>query len=130
MGIFYVLGRLLFGAYFLYHGYNHFAKADKLIGYAKSKGVAQAKEMVYLGGILLLLGGFSFVTNAFMGFGVLALLLFMIPVTFKMHQFWTVTDPEARASEMSSFMRNMALIGALLMLLPAGSMMWNYPMFW
>jgi len=35
---------------------------------------------------------------------------------FKMHDFWNVTDAQAKQSEMTSFMKNLALAGASLII--------------
>ena len=41
-------GRILFGGYFAFNGFNHFTKSDNMTGYAQSKGVPHAKAAVYL----------------------------------------------------------------------------------
>lgn len=48
---------------------------------------------------------------------VLALALFFVPVSFKMHNFWAVQDPQQKMAEMVNFLKNMALLGAALMTL-------------
>jgi putative oxidoreductase len=48
--------------------------------------------------------------------GIIFLLIFFIPVSFWMHAFWTTTDSQQKMIERINFMKNMALIGALLML--------------
>jgi putative oxidoreductase len=115
MGTFYVIGRVIFGIYFLMNAYNHLIKNNGTIGYAQFKGVKNAKLMVMMSGVLLLVGGLSFVLGFSYFLGSLALLAFMIPVTFKMHAFWKETDPHAKMNERVSFYKNMAIIGALLM---------------
>jgi uncharacterized membrane protein YphA (DoxX/SURF4 family) len=47
--------------------------------------------------------------------GLAALVLFLIPVTFTMHPFWKEVG-QARAIEKIQFMKNLALLGAVLML--------------
>jgi hypothetical protein len=49
--------------------------------------------------------------------GVIALVVFLIPVSFKMHDYWKIQDPMVRMSERISFQKNMALLGAALMML-------------
>ncbi|MEZ4621139.1 MAG: hypothetical protein R2867_37325 [Caldilineaceae bacterium] len=49
--------------------------------------------------------------------GIAALLLFLLPVTMLMHNFWTIGDPQMHAIELGLWMRNMALAGAGLFLL-------------
>ena len=49
--------------------------------------------------------------------GVGAVVLFLLPVTLMMHNFWTIADPQMRVMEMRAFQVNMALIGSALTLL-------------
>jgi uncharacterized membrane protein YphA (DoxX/SURF4 family) len=48
--------------------------------------------------------------------GALLLAIFLLLSAFKMHDFWTVTDAQAKQSEMTSFMKNLALAGASLII--------------
>jgi putative oxidoreductase len=45
------------------------------------------------------------------------LVLFLIPVTFIIHPFWKIQDPAAKMGEMINFTKNLALLGAVLILL-------------
>jgi uncharacterized membrane protein YphA (DoxX/SURF4 family) len=111
------LGRILFGGYFIYGGFNHFKMLDMMSGYAQSKGAPMPKFSVAFSGLLLLIGGLSVLFNIYPGVGLVALLLFLIPVTVIMHAFWKVQDPMAKMGEMVNFMKNFALLGAVLILL-------------
>ena len=124
----FVIGRIIFGLYFLYNSYQHFAKLGMMAGYAKSKGVPMAQFSVIFSGLLLLLGGLSILLGIYPLVGIILLILFLVPVTFMMHQFWAAKEPMQKMSETINFLKNMALIGALLMLFliprpwPAGLM--------
>jgi len=111
------LGRVLFGGYFAYSGFNHFKMLDMMSGYAKSKGAPLPKFSVAVSGLLLLTGGVSVLFNILPSIGLVALVLFLIPVTFIMHAFWKVQDPTAKMHEMVNFTKNLALLGAILILL-------------
>jgi len=111
------LGRILFGGYFAYNGFNHFKMLDMMSGYAKSKGAPMPKLSVALSGLLLLIGGMSVLFNILPSVGLVALVFFLIPVTFIMHAFWKVQDPTAKMGEMINFTKNLALLGAVLILL-------------
>jgi uncharacterized membrane protein YphA (DoxX/SURF4 family) len=41
----------------------------------------------------------------------------MLGTTFPMHNFWATTDPQMKQADMIHFLKNMAMVGALLMLL-------------
>lgn len=116
MAIIFLFGRILFGGYFLLNAYNHITKSAHMVGYAQSKGVPSPKIAIIGSGILLLIGGLSIVLGVYPILGIIAVVLFLIPVTFKMHAFWNIQDPMARMSEEVAFNKNIALIGAALML--------------
>jgi len=110
----YLLGRLLLGGYFILSGYKHFVNLNNLAGYAVSKKVPAAKFSVGLSGVLLLLGGLGILFNAYVIWTGWALVLFLVSVTFTMHNFWKETDPMRRLSEQINFQKNLALLGAVL----------------
>lgn len=111
------LGRILLGGYFIYSGFNHFKMLDMMAGYAQSKGAPMPKLSVAFSGLLLLVGGLSVLVDVLPVIGLVALVLFLIPVTIIMHAFWKVQDPTAKMGEMVNFTKNIALLGAVLMLL-------------
>ncbi len=110
-------GRLLLGGYFLQGAYNHFTKVGMMAGYSQSKGVPLPKPAVIVTGVLLLVGGLSVLFNLYTEIGLIALALFLIPVTLWMHAYWKVQDAGARVGERVNFYKNLALLGAVLILL-------------
>ncbi len=111
------LGRILFGGYFAFSGFNHFKMLESMTGYAKSKSAPMPKVSVAFSGLLLIIGGLSVLFNILPSVGLAALILFLIPVTFIMHAFWKIEDPMAKMHEMVNFMKNIALLGAVCILL-------------
>ncbi len=125
MNILFLIGRLIFGGYFLMNAWNHFKNLEGLTGYAEAKGVPSARAAVFAGGVLLMLGGLGVIFGIAPEASLALLIIFLVPVSFKMHAFWKETDPNARMMERVQFMKNMALVGALLMLY-AVSVPWVY----
>jgi uncharacterized membrane protein YphA (DoxX/SURF4 family) len=113
----FMLGRILLGGYFAYNGFNHFRMITMMSAYAQMKGVPVPKASVAFSGALLLIGGLSILLGVYPTVGVVALTLFLIPVTYLMHAFWKIQDPMARMGEMVNFTKNAALVGAALTLL-------------
>ena len=114
-----ILGRVLFGGYFLFNAFNHFSNLSMMTGYARSKGVPSPKLAVAGSGVLLTIGGISVIFNVFPLSGLSALVLFLVPVTFMVHAFWKVQEPMARMGEMVNFTKNLALLGAVVIFLAA-----------
>lgn len=124
MDILHLLGRILFGGFFIYNASQHFMSLEGIKGYAASKGVPAPGLAVAGSGMLLLLGGTSVLFGLWPRIGLALLILFLVPVTFMMHNFWAVPEDQKEA-EMVNFAKNMGLAGAaLVMMLGAGS--WPY----
>ncbi len=111
----FLVGRIIVGVFWLFNAFNHFAQGKMMIPYAKSKGVPLAEIAVPGTGLLLLIGGLSFLTGLYPTIGIAALVLFLVPTTFIMHNFWAIQDPQMKMVEMVNFNKNLALLGFLLM---------------
>lgn len=118
MDIAFLIGRILLGGYFIYSGYNHFANLEGMTGYAKSKNVPNPKAGVILTGLMLIVGGASILLGVQMILGMILLVVFLLGVTFMMHAYWKIAEPMgARTAEQINFSKNLALVGALLMMI-------------
>jgi len=110
-----LIGRIIFGFYWLNVGYNHFKNSAMLAGYAQSKGVKSGKAAAVGTGVLALLGGLSILLGAWPRVGIALLVIFLLGVTFKIHNYWTITDPQAKQMDRIQFNKNIAILAALLM---------------
>lgn len=117
MDILFLVGRILFGGFFILGGLNHFIKLAQMTGYAAAKGVPMAKLAVIVSGAMAVAGGAGIVLGVYVQVSVAVLAVFLIAVTFTMHNFWRAADPASKMNEQISFMKNMALLGADLMFL-------------
>jgi len=115
--ILFLVARLLFGGYFVFNAVNHFTQTSAMTGYAQSKGVPAPKLAVTFTGLLLLIGGVSVLFGIYPILGATALVLFLVPVTFTMHTFWKIEDPQMKMAEKVNFTKNLALVGGALLLL-------------
>jgi putative oxidoreductase len=113
----FLIGRLLFGGFFLYNGINHLKNRKMLAPYAQSKGVPNAEAAVTASAIPLLIGGTSLLLGIKPKLGALAILGFLVGVSPVMHDFWRNEDPNERMNNMINFMKNLALAGGALALM-------------
>jgi putative oxidoreductase len=113
----FLIGRLIFGGFFLKSGIDHFRKRKEMAAYADAKGVPAAELVVTLAGVPLIVGGASLLFGVKPKLGSIALLGFLAGVSPVMHDFWSREDPGERQTEMINFMKNMALAGGALALL-------------
>ena len=98
-------------------GLNHFMKADSMVGYAKFRGLPYPEVGNFLGGALILLGGLGVLLGIYVEVSVAFLVVFLLVASFGIHHFWTDTDQQQKMGEKVNFLKNLALIGALLMML-------------
>jgi glyoxylase-like metal-dependent hydrolase (beta-lactamase superfamily II)/uncharacterized membrane protein YphA (DoxX/SURF4 family) len=117
MSYLFLLGRVLYGGFFIIAGINHFQHLGMLAGFAGFKGVPAAKVAVMFSGLLLIVGGLSVMLGFQPTLGVICIALFLIPVTFMMHTYWSDTDQNTKINNRVNFQKNVALLGAGLMLL-------------
>lgn len=115
MDALFLIGRILYGGYFIMNGFHHLFKRQGLINYAQSKGVPQPKNAVMVSGILISLGGLGILLGVLIRWSIIFIAIFLVVVSFKMHDFWKMSDPQAKAMEKIQFTKNMALLGADLM---------------
>jgi putative oxidoreductase len=108
------VARFLFAIMFVLAGVNHFSSGS--ISYAASQGIPMADILVPISGVLALVGGLSVITGFHARVGAVLLLIFMIPVTFLMHNFWAVADPQMAQMQMSHFLKNISMIGGALLI--------------
>jgi uncharacterized membrane protein YphA (DoxX/SURF4 family) len=113
----FLIGRILFGGFFLYNGINHLQKAKDMAPYAESKGVPAPELAVKLSAVPLILGGASLLLGVKPKLGALAILGFLAGVSPVMHDFWRNEDPNERMKNMIDFMKNTALAGGALALM-------------
>lgn len=113
----FLLGRILFGGYFIMSGINHFRHLKMMAGYAGSKGVPMPSMAIAVSGAMLLLGGLGVLLGIREVIALYLLAIFFICVTPVMHAYWKDTDPAQKAGNRINFYKNVGLFGAILMLL-------------
>ena len=111
-----LLGRAIFGGHFLYNGINHLVHHEMMSHYAGAKGVRSPDAAVTTSGAMLVAGGLSVLAGLKPRQGLVAIIGFLVPVSLQMHRFWEEQDPEKRMAETINFTKNMALVGAALMM--------------
>lgn len=118
-----LLGRFLFTAIFLLAAPMHFTHAE--IAYAATAGVPFADWAVPLSGLIAGAGGLSVLLGYRARLGAWLLILFLVPVTLAMHNFWAVKDPVMAQIQMADFAKNIGLIGGALVVAQLGAGPWS-----
>jgi putative oxidoreductase len=113
----FLIGRIIFGGYWLMAALNHFKNLNHMSVYAKAKGTPLPNLAVAGTGVILSAGGLSMLLGVYPVVGIALLIVFLLGVSVQMHSFWKVDDAQLKQIDMINFTKNMALIGALLMFL-------------
>lgn len=109
-----LLGRVLYSVMFLMTAFGHFSGG--YVGYAAQAGVPMPGVLVPLSGIIAIAGGLSIALGYKTKLGAWLVVIFLVPVTFMMHRFWTVTDPMMAGIQMANFFKNISMLGAALLI--------------
>ena len=109
-----LLGRILFSLIFLISGFSHFSSQS--VAYANSQGVPAASFLVPASGILAIIGAISIIIGYKAKIGAWLIVVFLIPVTFMMHNFWTLTDPMMKQMQMAMIWKNISMLGGALLI--------------
>ncbi|HEY4516238.1 MAG TPA: DoxX family protein [Candidatus Paceibacterota bacterium] len=117
MEFLFLIGRVLFGALFVYNGWSHLAHNTSTSLYAQSKDVPMPRITVFVTGIAIIAGGLGIILGIYVKLSVFLLAFFLLGTLVKVHTFWKHSDMSSKAQERNEFLKNAALLGALLMFL-------------
>jgi putative oxidoreductase len=117
------IARILFSVIFILSGFSHFS--DQAAEHAASKGVPMADIAVPLAGLLSILGGLSIAIGLKARIGAVLIILFLIPVTIMMHDYWTISDQMMRMTQRIMFMKNVSMLGGAMLITWFGSGPWS-----
>lgn len=108
-------GRVLMSIIFLLSG---FGKLSNLSGMAAM--VHMSPGLLGAAGVVELVGGLMILLGVWPRLAALGLFLFLIPTTVMFHHFWAA-PPEHYVEQQINFLKNLAIMGGLLMVLAYGS---------
>jgi putative oxidoreductase len=124
-GLVSLLGRVLLCAIFLMAAIgNNIPNFDATVKVMKDRGVPQAQYALIGAIVFLIVGGVSVIAGYTARFGAFLLLVFLALATYYFHNFWDLTGQE-RQEQMIHFMKNVALMGAMLVIIANGSGAWS-----
>jgi putative oxidoreductase len=111
------VGRIIVGGYFMDDVVSQFIGFGMMTQDAKMKGVPFPAIAQGLTGIIRLLGGRGVVFGIQPLAGIALRVPFPVPVSLMMHDFWKLEDPPLKMADKINCTKNMALVGAVIMLL-------------
>jgi putative oxidoreductase len=109
-----LIGRILFALIFVTSGFGHFKQES--ISHAQSHGVPMAGFLVPASGILAIISGLLIMIGYQTRFAAWGIVLFLVPITLTMHNFWTIEDPMQQMTQKIMFMKNVSMLGGALLI--------------
>jgi len=114
-----LVSRQLFAVIFIIASAGHFNSST--IESAAQHGVPTAGLLVPLSGFIALAGGLSVLFGFHARLGGWLLVLFLVPVTLTMHNFWAMTNPVSFQIQLTLFIRNLLLLAGALWIASYGA---------
>ncbi len=116
-----LIGRIFLSAIFIFEAIDSTLYFEKAKTIMTAYGINWQQEMLLQGAIVLLfLGGVMVLLGYRSTLGCMMLLMYWVPVTFITHDFWNSKGEDLRIQSIL-FMKDVAIIGGLLMLAGKGS---------
>ena len=115
-----LVGRILLALIFLVAGYRKLMAVAGSAGYFAKLGFPMTDVLVWvviaveIGAAVLLILGWK------TRWGALALALFTLIATFAAHRFWEISDAGQYANQMNHFLKNLAIVGGMIILAATG----------
>lgn len=114
-----LIGRILIGALFVLSGFSKFADPAGTVGYMDSVGVPSPGILVYVAALAELAGGLALIFGFLTRIAAFGLIVLVVLISLFFHNFWAM-PPEEAAMQQVQFLKNMAIIGGLAMVVAMG----------
>lgn len=119
-----LIGRILISIIFYFEAYDKIFYMTPTKATMAEYGITWNQDLlIQLSGFCLILGATLILLGYRSSFGVMLILFYWIPLTFILDKFWEipVSDHETRRSVSLHFMKNIAIVGGLLIIWANGS---------
>lgn len=117
-----LIGRIFLSAIFIFEAIDSTLFFDKTKDAMTDHGLTWNQDLLLCGAIFLLtMGGLMVLLGYRSTLGAIMLLLYWVPVTLIVHDFWSSSSNAELRNESILFMKNFGIIGGLLMLIGKGS---------
>jgi putative oxidoreductase len=121
-GIVALVGRILLCTIFLLSVVgNKIPNFHGVAGFMAKEGVPAPQLMLAGAIVFLIAGSLSVILGYKARIGAALLLVFLVLATYYFHDFWTLGDGPARQEQMIQFLKNLGLIGAMLLVIANGT---------
>lgn len=100
---------------------NKIPNFGSTVSYMESEGVPMPALLLAGAIVFLIAGSISILIGYRARIGATLLLVFLLLATYWFHDFWTFEDAQAKQMQTIAFMKNLALMGAMIMIIARGA---------
>ena len=122
--LFSLIGRVLISVMFLWAAYEKITHWHQTVAYMKSKGISHLNIVLPVGVALKIIGGLSVLLGWYAHIGALLLLIVSIAALLTVHDWWKQKPGPEHQMEKLLFLKDIAIIGGLFMVLALGAGHW------
>ena len=109
--------RLLMAGIFIHGGWTAFKEPGHRTEQAEKLGLPKAERLVRANGLAMAAGGGALALGIVPRAAAAGLIASLVPTTLAGHRFWEEEDPQARRMQLTQFLKNLGLIGGLVLVL-------------
>ena len=121
-----LVGRCMLAGFFLLAALQKIQNWNDTTFYMAQHGIGAIPILLALSIVVEAGAGFALVLGFRTRPMTLILFLYVLVVSFLLHDFWAITDPDLVRAETQLFAKNMAIAGGLLVLFGNGAGRWSY----
>jgi len=114
-----LIGRIFLAGIFVVSGIAKLTDTAGTAGYMTAQGIPYAHALAIFAGLCEIAGGLAIAFGILTRLAALGLFLMLIPITLVFHNFWALDGAKAQL-QVVSFMKNLAIMGGLLLLWAQG----------
>jgi uncharacterized membrane protein YphA (DoxX/SURF4 family) len=108
------IARPLMAGIFLAGGVDALRNPREKTGAAEKLNLAESEQVVKANAVAQIVGGAALATNRVPRLAALGLAASLVPTTLGGHRFWEESDRQARANQQMHFLKNVSILGGLL----------------
>jgi putative oxidoreductase len=109
------VGRALLAAPFIRLGWDAAKSPGPRVDMAAAIGVPEPELAVRLNGVTMVISGAALAVGILPRWAALTLVACLIPTTAAGHAFWKEDEPQKRTPQLIHFLKNVSMVGGLLM---------------
>ena len=117
MSLIKTLGHAALASMFIFGGSHAFEEPGGRVQKVEAAGIPQPRQATILNGAIMTVAGTTLAFGILPKLSALALMGTLIPTTFVGHSFWAEESEQARAAQITQFVKNTSMLGGLLLVL-------------